>query len=128
MQSNDHTREGLDELIKQSKFGPRILQLSLDESGGFGFILAKAQQSYLEALDALTELDVSEPGALAKVQKLQNDMKRYADMVAWISEAVEASRDATDELKQRQAEEEELEGELAAEEKRANYYGIERSD
>lgn len=118
-----HTREGLDQLIKQRNFGPRILQLTLDESGGFGLMLSKAMDKYLEALDALTILDVSEPGALVKVQKLQNDMRRYADMVKWISEAVDMSDIADAELKQRNAEVEQIVNDEADQETMKDYYG-----
>lgn len=125
MDSTDHTRDGFEQLILQSKFGASILRLSADPSAGFGLMLAKAQQAYLEALDELTVMDFSAPDALLKGQRLQNEMRRYADMVAWITEAVEASTLASEELKQRVADAELASQIEAHNEEMRNFYGSE---
>jgi len=67
-------------------------------------VLAKARREAAEALTLLVDVDPNQP---ADVTKLQNEVRRFADLVRWLKEIVAAGLD--DRFEVNDAERDELE-------------------
>ena len=116
----EHVDQHLDKMIEQAKFGKRITGAATSPTSPFGLMLAKARAGYLDSLKEFTSLDLFKETGLRDAQRCQAMMARYAEMVAWITEAVETGIEAEEELKQRKTEKVQTE-------EMEQYYGAERT-
>lgn len=115
----EHVDQHLDEMIQQAKFGKRITSAATSPTSPFGLMLGKARLGYLNALKEFTGLNLFKDTGLREAQRCQAEMVRYAEMVAWITEAVNAGLDAETDLEQRKSE-------RVQTEEMEKYYGAER--
>lgn len=116
----EHVDSHLDEMIQQAKFGKRITSAATSPTSPFGLMLAKARLGYLNSLKEFTSIDLFKESGLREAQRCQAEMVRYAEMVAWITEAVETGIDAEKDLEQRKSEKVQTE-------EMEQYYGAERT-
>lgn len=100
----EHVNSDLDELVQQAKFGKRITSAATSHNQPFGLMLAKARTGYLNAIKEFTGIDLFKDSALRDAMRCQMEMVRYAEMVNWITEAVETGLDAEDEILRRKTE------------------------
>lgn len=107
----------LDQMIEQVKFGQSITMAISNPV--VEMMLNTAKRAYVEGVKAFTDMDLTAPNALHAAMKVQSEMKRYADMVDWITMVVNAGTEAKTELERRQKEDQENRG-------RENYYGSEQ--
>lgn len=91
-----------DELIRQAAFGHDI-KISTSNPA-VALVLTRAQASYVEAVKEFVSLDLSGPLGLHQAMQCQNDMKRYTDMVEWLTIAVQKGTKADRELARRRKE------------------------
>ncbi len=116
----EHVDQHLEKMIEQAKFGKRITSAASSPTSPFGLMLAKARAGYLDSLKEFTSLDLFSENGLQNAQRCQATMARYADMVAWITSAVEAGIDAEEQLQQHKTDKVETE-------EMEQYYGAERN-
>ena len=116
----EHVDQHLEKMIEQAKFGKRITSAATSPTSPFGLMLTKARAGYLDSLKEFTSLDLFKETGLRDAQRCQATMARYADMVAWITDAVETGIEAEEELKQRKTEKVQTE-------EMEQYYGAERT-
>lgn len=100
----EHVTSDLEQMIEQAKFGKRITGAATSQTSPFGLMLAKARLGYLDSIKEFTALDLFKESALRDAQRCQAQMVRYAEMVSWITEAVETGLDAEEEIQRRKVE------------------------
>ncbi len=123
-----HSQEDITRFTAMVAFGNRIFSLANDKSQGLGFVFDKARSAYLEAFNGFLNLDLLAPDGHQKAVHLQGEMRRYLEMVSWLSEATEKAKGAQEELnRMRTRPDAPLSGAQLTEEQ-ANYYGTERTD
>lgn len=108
---------GLDEMIEQVKFG-RSINAALSNPV-VDMMITTAKKAYVASVKAFGELDLTAPNALYAAMQMQNEMKRYSDMVEWITMCVNSGTSAQAELDRRHEEEQANRGTDA-------YYGTEQ--
>ena len=109
----------LDQMIEQVKFGQSITMAISNPV--VEMMLNTAKRAYVTAVKAFGDMDLTAPNAIYAAIRLQGEMKRYADMVDWITMIVNAGTEAKEELSRRQSVDQENRG-------RENYYGSEQRD
>lgn len=80
-----------EEYLEAMRLAEDIEREFIGQPGPILYLLDRAREAAIQAMERLTWADPADP---VKILTLQNDVKRYRDMVQWIREALAAGDEA----------------------------------
>lgn len=83
-------RELMTNLLETARYGDAIRR-EVTNSKAVGYILVRAKQEKLKALEKLVDAD---PTNVPEITRLQNEVKRFNDMNGWLNDAIHAGEAA----------------------------------
>ncbi len=93
-----HIESDLPSLIAAAELGDRIERHLLDPKDPFSLMLDRARDEFIAATQALLDVDLHTSDGVEQARSLQATAKRYRDMCAWITDALEERAAAVEEL------------------------------
>jgi hypothetical protein len=84
-----HDQGDMPEILAAAELGMRIEKHLLDSKDPFTMFLDRARDQFISAATGLLDADLVTNEGIEQARRLQADAKRYSDMCAWISDALE---------------------------------------
>jgi hypothetical protein len=75
-----------------------LIENEANQAGALAHFTAYAREEAIEAASAILDLNPYDVGFIARFCSLQNEVRRYRELVAWTLKSQHAAKDAWDQL------------------------------